>query len=135
MTANIFLGYFSIWAKDVVVANYSILDLGAGFNGVSVSDLSIENIWLDAESIIAAYLHNIILFGCGFEHDDCPLFDYVVISKHYLEVLILLLADYGTSRVYDASLPEHNVAHDLVEPQIQQVVFLIHCMNKIDDLP
>lgn len=114
MISNKLFGNFGIWANDVIVSKSSFLYLCFGLDDVPVSDLRIQDVWLDSEGIVAADAHDIILFGCGFEHDDCPLFDDIVVPKNYLEVFVFFLANYGTGRIDNTSLSEDYVAYDLV---------------------
>lgn len=118
MAADVFFTYFSIRTYDVVVTNYTIFDLSSRLNHITVTYLSIKDIAFNTEHIVAAYLHNIVLLGSGLKHNNCPLFNHIIISKNDLEVFLLSLADDRTRRVDDTSLTKDNIADYLVESKI-----------------
>lgn len=114
MISNKLFSNFGIWANDVIVSKSSFLYFCLGLDYVPVSNLRIKDIWLDSECIVAADAHDILLFGGGFEHDDCPLFDDIVVPEDDLEILVFFLTDYGTGGIDDTSLSENYVAYNLV---------------------
>ena len=85
--------------------------------------MGIENVAFDTEGVIAAYFHYVVFFWSWFEHDDCSLFNYIVVTKDYFEIFVLLLADDGASGVNDAALSEDNISYDLVQSQIENIGF------------
>jgi len=60
VAADVLLADLGVRANDVVVADDSVFDLGPSLYEVAVADLSVEDVALDAENVIAAYLHDIV---------------------------------------------------------------------------
>lgn len=115
MIANILLNDLSIRADDVEVTNNSLFDLRSCLDIIPIADVRIADVGLNAEGIVTADLHYVVLLGSRLEHNHCPFFNYIVISEDYFEMLVFLLADDGTGRIDDAALTEDHVANDLIE--------------------
>ena len=117
-TADILLADSGVRSDDIEIAKHGIPHLSPGLDDITIPNLWIVDVALDAKDIIASYLHGIILFGGRLEHDDRSLFNHVVIPEDDLEVLVLLLANDRAGRVDYAALAEYHVAHDLVQAQV-----------------
>ena len=121
MIAYLFLSHLSIRAYRVEVSNDRLFDLSPRLDGISITYLRIEDIRSKAKSIITAYSHHIILSWGRPENNYCSLFDYIVVTKHYLEVLILFLTYDWTSWVYYATLTKHEISQGFIHAEVQNI--------------
>ena len=119
MASNILFTYLSIRTNDVIVANYTIFDLSSSLDYITLTNLSVKYVAFNTKYIIAAYPHNIIFLWGRFKHNDCSLFNHIIISKNDLEVLLLSLTNDGTGGIDYASLAKYNIANYLVKSKIQ----------------
>lgn len=126
MASNIFFTYLSIWTNDIVVANNTIFNLSTSLDNVTLTDLSVKYVAFNTKYIIASYLHNVIFLWGGLKHNNCSLFDDIVISKNDLEVFLFSLTNDGTGGIDYASFAKYNIANYLVKPKIQYVWLLNH---------
>jgi len=126
MASNIFFTYLSIRTNDVVVANYTIFNLSSRLDNVTLTDLSVKYVAFNTKYIIASYLHNVIFLWSGLKHNNCSLFDDIVISKNDLEVFLFSLTNDGTGGIDYASFAKYNITNYLVKPKIQYVWLLNH---------
>ncbi len=129
MASNIFFTYLSIRTNNIVVTNYTIFNLSSSLDYVTLSYLSVKYVAFNTKYIIAAYPHNIIFLWSGFKHNDCSLFNNVIISKNYLEVLFFSLTYDRTGGIYYASLAKYNIANYLIKSKIKYVWLLNHYLK------
>ena len=120
----VLLTYPRIWANDVEVSQHCLSDLCSWFDDVSISNVRVVDVALYSKDVIAAYFHNIVFLWGWLEHDDCSLFNDIVISKDNFEVLVLLFTDDGTGGVDDASLAEDDVSYDFIKTEIENIRLL-----------
>ena len=120
----VLLTYPRIWANDVEVSQHCLSDLCSWFDDVSISNVWVVDVALYSKDVVAAYFHNIVFLWGWLEHDDCSLFNDIVISKEDFEVLVLLFTDDGTSGVNDASLAEDDVSYDFIKTEIENIRLL-----------
>ena len=121
--ANVLFAYPCIWSNDIETSKRCISDLCSWLYHIAISYLWIIDVAFDTKNVVTSYFHDVIILWCWFEHDDSSLFDDVVISKDYFEVLIFFLADDRASRIDDAALTEDYISYDLVETEIENIGF------------
>ncbi len=80
--------------------------------------MCVLDVAFNAEDVVVTYFHGVVFFGGRFEHDDCSLFDDIIISEDYLEVLFFAIADDRAGWIDDASLAENNGSYDFVEAEV-----------------
>ena len=121
---------FDFWPYWIAISQLDLLDLCLWLNDVTVSNVTVVDVWEDPKDVVWSDFHSVLSFDVGFEDDKCFFLNDVVVTKDNFKWFLLPFAQYWAGGVNDTALSENDIALDLVLTHVD--CFLTHFCSRYD---